>query len=58
MSEIEIYRRCMDSVRAPEALRSEVLHMTQTRNPLPRVSRRVLILAAVVALVLALGVTA
>ena len=58
MSEIKVYRRCMDSVHAPEALRSEVLHMTQKEKTSPPYSRRVLLLAAVAVLLLALGVSA
>ena len=57
MSELERYHSCMDQLRAPEALYSEVMKMTaeQTKRNYIPVKRTVLVLAAVLVLMLALG---
>ena len=60
MSELERYKACMDRLRAPEALYTEVWNMTEKENTrtLSGAGRRTLVLAAALALILALGVGA
>ncbi|MBR1456836.1 MAG: hypothetical protein IJ594_06710 [Oscillospiraceae bacterium] len=58
MFEIERYRKSFDEIHAPEAMRSEVLNMTESKAVHTRIPRRVLTLAAVAALLLALSVGA
>ena len=58
MSELEKYKTCMDQIHAPEALYSEVLNMTKEDNyPAARIiSRRFVALAAVMTLIMAIGI--
>lgn len=55
MFEQNLYRRCFDDIRAPAAMKAEVLQMTKKRTLNLHGTRRVLVLAAVLVLLLALG---
>ena len=55
MFEQNLYRRCFDDIHAPAAMKAEVLRMTEKRTLNLCSTRRVLVLAAVLVLLLALG---
>ena len=60
MSEIQKYNQAMDAIHAPESLYSEVWNMTIEKEhiPIPHIRRRIMILAAALVLMLAIGLTA
>ncbi len=56
MSELERYNACMDQLHAPEAMYEEVWGMTKEQEKRPIMGRRtILVLAAVLVLLIALG---
>ena len=60
MSEMQKYNHAMDAIHAPESLVSEVMNMTVSREQgvARHFGRRIVILAAALVLMLALGMTA
>ena len=54
------YRACFDMVKAPESMEREILNMTTEKNKIRKVGfgRRIAVVAAVLVLVLSLGVVA